>query len=501
MRQYTEWGYVDWESLPEDGDEKRWMSVGIVHVAPHAEQELHVHYGHEQMLYVLKGNGNSNINGENILFKPGDHIVMPSDSTHQFTNNSDYEVVELLVSNPIPIGYKRNNKEGRIQYCGEMDFDIKHKDMLYTACEQLKGSLLNIVTTPCCILDANLGVVMKNDAYPKSCINSCDPIFAPQECECYQCKYLDGRIDGSETTFTCKYGMKVFFVPIIFNDKIIGTVRGGHFFSSMDAAQYGGIDEKGRYDSPISAEISVLRVLHRISDSVEDYLRVLYSVSLLEEQKKILNEAKETNAILNRDLSAIEEKVTNLKINHHFLFNTLNCMAGMALTGEKSDLYKSIINLSKMFRYTMVSDIEKVTLSKELEYLNTYLSLQKLRYKDGLKVQYEIEDECLDVSVPFNFLQPIVENAFIHGFMSYDFDKLVVIKIDTIGRKIRILMQNNGIGMMQEAQDRANRSLKSGSGHGLSLIYDKLKQCYDDNFLMEVGSVDGMTTIKIEIPK
>ena len=63
MRQETEWGYIDWEYLPEKDEENRWMSVGITTILPGSTQSPHVHYGHEQFLYVLEGTGISRING------------------------------------------------------------------------------------------------------------------------------------------------------------------------------------------------------------------------------------------------------------------------------------------------------------------------------------------------------------------------------------------------------------------------------------------------------
>ena len=176
-------------------------------------------------------------------------------------------------------------------------------------------------------------------------------------------------------------------------------------------------------------------------------------------------------------------------------------MAAMALTGDRYDLYTSIVNLSKMFRYTMVTDMKMVSLKREIEYLQTYLSLQKLRYGDGLRIEYNIDDHCLNTPVPFNFLQPIVENAFTHGFMSYDYEKYVCINVAPKQENICIEVINNGIppGLAELKQIREGWA--SHSGHGLSLIYDKLQYSFAGQFSMDIRILKGgKTCILLQIP-
>lgn len=477
------------------------MSVGIVHVLPHKNQEFHIHYGHEQMLYVLQGTGTSWVNGKEKKFRPGDYLVIESDATHQLVNDSEEEIIELMVSSPIPIGYEVTYRKNEDLLPSHMDYEEGHISMLYAACEQLKSSLLENISTPFSILDAKRKMVMKNNLFPQTCLHHCDPIYRSTSCACLHCRYRDGNPDGAHLSYVCPHGMKLFFIPIVLDGKVVGTVRGGHFYAPPEAEPLDLSLDDPAYQVPQSHEISVLRVLHRIGASIEDCIRMIQSVSLLESQKQILQDATKTNDSLSRNLVAIEEQVTNLKINHHFLFNTLNCIASMALTGDRGDLYTNILNLSKMFRYTMTTDVQKVSLSKELEYLQTYLSLQKLRYKDSLHIDYSIDHTCLDIQVPFNFLQPVVENAFTHGFMSYDYDKYVTIKVEAGGRGVRIRIENNGILLTEEDKARANRSLSSGSGHGLSLIWEKLKACYNQDFTMELVTYGDKTAVVLSLPR
>ena len=91
-----------------------------------------------------------------------------------------------------------------------------------------------------------------------------------------------------------------------------------------------------------------------------------------------------------------ELQVTDLKINNHFLFNTLNSMAAQALEGGMKPLYQSIIDLSKMLRYSVRIRGRQIPLAVELDYLEAYLKLQKLRYPVGFSYKISMDPElCL----------------------------------------------------------------------------------------------------------
>ena len=113
--------------------------------------------------------------------------------------------------------------------------------------------------------------------------------------------------------------------------------------------------------------------------------------SRLAEQELQIYDGLASQQLLAKSLREAEYAMTNLKISNHFLFNTLNSMASMALDGGLPKLYQSIIDLSKLFHYTLRTEDTVVSWRQEFEYLNSYLKLQKLRYEDTLSVVYDIE--------------------------------------------------------------------------------------------------------------
>ena len=105
MRQNTEWGYIDWEYLPDPAEPKRWFSVGRTTILPGKVQPPHIHYGYEQLLYVLSGEADMKINGVDVHAKAGSYYILRADTTHETFNRGDVPYCELLVTNPIPEEY------------------------------------------------------------------------------------------------------------------------------------------------------------------------------------------------------------------------------------------------------------------------------------------------------------------------------------------------------------------------------------------------------------
>ena len=474
--------------MADEDDSRSIITVGLITMFPHTCAKRHIHYGQEQVVYVISGSGRYVINDEERSFAPGDIVVMEADASHETINDSDEDIVELLVS--VPVG-KPKVAAGRTDDTFDEWADDEESQLLYQTTVDHTDVVKKITGLPYTVFDVHERPLLQSDSYPDICLKNCDPINAPGECECFSKDFGECDVEGKWVSCTCAHGLKTFLCPISYNNKLIGIIRGGHFFTS----EKGAVAEDNEYDVPMTAQIAVHSVLDQIVETIENYIQYLASVKDLKVKEQRLAASDIANESLRKDLTDVSEQVTNLKINHHFLFNTLNCMSAMALDGDRNDLYRSIIDLSKMFRYTMAADMKMVSLRSELDYLKSYLNLQKLRYKDGLDIEFDIDDTCLETVVPFNFLQPIMENAFTHGFMSYDYDKIVRITISQAGGRVTIGMYNNGITPACADVTRIENGWRSGNGHGLSLIYEKLAKCYGGDFDMKLSVPDGTGTL------
>lgn len=496
MVENTDWGYISWIRTQKYGDTKHPYSIGIVTLLPGYKHTKHIHYGHQQFLYILEGEGINVINGEKTNFTTGTYFYIEADSTHETYNTGTIPVRILMMTHQVNY-YSDIQGYNDIIESSKEETDLCTHNILYSSVEAIRSQLLEHISFPFTIYDDLWSIVIQSYNFSDYCIEKCNPIQNHSKCDCMQQKGLDNKYSIEGTHFTCKYGFTVYHFPIVYNDKYLGAVRGGHILvSDSNSHNHGEL-----YNSPRSTVMSIQSLLQQIVKSILSFCAFNTSRQLLKEKDEAIGEAMRSNKILQKNLYVVNDMVTNLKINHHFLFNTLNSLASMALDAENDDLYNGIIDLSKMFRYTMTVDLKFVTLKSEIEYLETYLNLQRLRYGQGLEVLYEIDDDIQDISVPFNFLQPIIENAFTHGFFTSDDDKLIKISAKRARNKVRISISNNGVSLNDVTLNRVNKSLANNTGHGLSLIYNKLKLAYGTEFTMKIKTNEqGYFEVIIVIP-
>ncbi len=476
--QNTEWGYIEWQQTHEESSEKQSMNIGISVMLPGKKQCRHIHHGQEQLLYVLNGEGIHIINGKEHPFHQGMMFYLEAGASHACINTGSVPVRELLVSNPIhyqplvpqePLSGSKMGQRGN----------------LYGAVEAIRGRLLDMLDIPFTVFDkANWKVVYQNPAFPPYCVEKCNPALHSDGCYCMGERSFASSPQTECDQFVCPYGITVYHLPVVFNEKTIAVIRGGYILLSED----GGSPREGMYDCPQSTAIGIRRLLRQVSKSIINYCEFDAARQELANKEATLIRSAVRNKELEQTLKIAQNHVTNLKINHHFLFNTLNSMANMALVSGADGLYDAILDLANMFRYTMKTDQELVPLEQEIQYLENYLNLQRLRYGNLLVAEMDIEPVLLHMQVPFNFLQPVVENAFTHGFP----DRQCPCYIKIAARKEReraiLSVYNNGPFESQIALNRVRQGLASNSGHGLSLIYTKLRALYGEDFTMEIRS-------------
>ncbi|MDO4274692.1 MAG: histidine kinase [Eubacteriales bacterium] len=196
----------------------------------------------------------------------------------------------------------------------------------------------------------------------------------------------------------------------------------------------------------------------------------------------------------------IENTVTDMQIDHHFFYNTLNEMASMALEGGSLDLYQSIIYLSRMIHYSSYDQGNLVSLKNELNYVESYLQLQKIRYKNSLEFYFDIDDKAQNAIVPFNFLQPLTENAFVYGCEEQR-KKYMEIQVRDKKENVEIRIINRGKPLPKTECLRLNGGMKGNKGHSLGRVYQKLETFYGDNFSMKIYTKEDKTIFYVKIPK
>mgnify|MGYP003002226040 CR=1 FL=1 len=198
------------------------------------------------------------------------------------------------------------------------------------------------------------------------------------------------------------------------------------------------------------------------------------------------------------------------QINPHFLYNTLETIRMQALSCGNRNVATSIKLLGKSMRYVLDNTgTSFTTLTKELEYIKTYLSIQQLRFGD--RVNYTLQvDEDLDTNsckiLPL-LLQPVVENAILHGLESKTEDGMITIQIASADATLLITIKDNGQGMTNEELDALRdriRNHPSSDTHSIGLynINQRISLFYGEGYYMEIDSAIGAgTTVRLKIPK
>ncbi len=162
-----------------------------------------------------------------------------------------------------------------------------------------------------------------------------------------------------------------------------------------------------------------------------------------------------------------------VQLHPHFLFNTLHTIAGLVRTNERAPAVNMIAGLSDLLRRALDSgDEQEVPLRQELEFIELYLGIQKVRFEDKLTVRMEVAPETLDAMVPNLILQPLVENAIRHGFSIEESAGLIVIEAYRDGQDLRITVRDDGPGL------QAGWRLEESEGIGLANTSARLKHLY-----------------------
>lgn len=205
----------------------------------------------------------------------------------------------------------------------------------------------------------------------------------------------------------------------------------------------------------------------------------------------------------------MEFKALQAQINPHFLYNSLDSILWMAEAGKKDDIITITKSLSNFFRISLSKGSDKITIKDEISHVNSYLVIQKLRYRDILNYEIDVPETLFQYKIIKIILQPLVENALYHGIKNTR--NIGLLRI--IGREddhhIRFEVIDNGIGMnaIQLSELHSHLTIpithdSVRSGYGLRNVYQRLKLEYEDAFGFEITSKENIgTTVLVIIPK
>ena len=209
-------------------------------------------------------------------------------------------------------------------------------------------------------------------------------------------------------------------------------------------------------------------------------------------------------------LSHLEAQATSAQLamlryqlNPHFLFNTLNSISTLVLLKQTESANAMLSRLSSFLRHTLINEAgTRVTLAEEVETLQLYLDIERMRFEERLRTDFQIEQEAAKGLLPSLLLQPLVENAIKYAVSALEEGAQIRLTARIVGRMLRISVSDTGPGIqarMTGRQGGAHDTLSTGVG--LPNIRDRLAQAYGDNHIFEIRTpAQGGFTVIIEIP-
>ncbi|MNN33704.1 Sensor histidine kinase YpdA [compost metagenome] len=227
------------------------------------------------------------------------------------------------------------------------------------------------------------------------------------------------------------------------------------------------------------------------------------SINRLMEQ---IVEKREQNNALVLAQREIKLKMMASQINPHFLFNALESIRMNAhLKGEK-EIANVVRLLGKLMRKNLEVGREKAALKEEIEMVRSYLEIQKFRYEDRLQYELVIDSVCNDLLVPPLIVQPLVENAVVHGVEDKEDGVRVQVMIQIDGGLVRVVVRDDGMGMTAERLIEVMQSISGAEESrknriGLRNVHQRLILTYGEEHGLHISSEYGVgTEVTFTIP-
>lgn len=286
--------------------------------------------------------------------------------------------------------------------------------------------------------------------------------------------------------------------PLMKLTKVAYEVAGGNF-------------EVGLIEVEASDEVEIVtRAFNNMIISIRQY--IIQTRESLELESKMMEE----ELMMKNHLKDAQLKYLQAQINPHFLFNTLNAGAQLAMMegADKTCLY--IENMADFFRFNMKSFSQDSSIGDEIKLVDTYIYILNVRFSGSVRFFKEIDESVLEVRVPSMILQPIVENSVNHGIRDIEYEGFIKLFVTQDDNYIYISIEDNGIGMEKDTIEgiinynpeepvstNAKTVTKDSNGIGLGNVINRLRLYFNREDIFEIKSAghNQGTSVTIHIPK
>ncbi|WP_238456173.1 sensor histidine kinase [Lederbergia galactosidilytica] len=225
------------------------------------------------------------------------------------------------------------------------------------------------------------------------------------------------------------------------------------------------------------------------ADSIKELINEVYIHKINEEQWK-------------RRQKESEFKMLASQINPHFLYNTLEMIRMKALINKDQEVARSVMLLSQMMRSSLEVSEQPILLDSEINLIKTYLEIQKMRFGDKVNFSVKVKCDIQDYYIFPLLLQPIVENAIIHGIDREMENSIIEVEVFKTSKYLMIAVKDNGVGitpaslsLLNEALNTSEDTSQKSSGIGMNNVNKRIKLYYGDDYGVEIKSEYGIGTV------
>lgn len=246
----------------------------------------------------------------------------------------------------------------------------------------------------------------------------------------------------------------------------------------------------------------LVRAFNKMKRSTKGYIDTLKENHRMSE---LLHREEIERVEMEKQLSGARLELLKSQINPHFLFNTLNMIACMAKLEEAVTTERMISNMSSLFRYNLKTSEQIVTLARELKVVQDYMYIQQMRFGSRILYSCDLKVDAEQAMIPAFTLQPVVENAMVHGLSKKEQGGRVHVRIWEQGKRLVISVADTGLGMSEERLAEVTEAMKerrtSRIGIGLGNIYKRIHMMYKQGEF-RIASIEGRgTVIQMFIPQ
>lgn len=232
---------------------------------------------------------------------------------------------------------------------------------------------------------------------------------------------------------------------------------------------------------------AVTRAFRKMVQNIRVY------IDELKNSMEVQSEMREKELRMEAHLKEAQLKYLQTQISPHFLFNTLNAGAQLAMLEDAQKTYDYIQNVAQFFRYNLKNLDGDVTLCEEIELVDHYIYILNVRFAGEIHFQKKIKEDCGEIRIPPMILQPIVENSVNHGTRNVEWEKKIELEINRMEELVCICIRDNGVGIKPEKikeimEGKSHSPSPDGDSNGVGMqnVINRLRMYYGRDDIIEI---------------